>query len=137
MKKLPTDRQVLRCIYDMYKAEYPGVPGSDGRPINDPFLPVNLNHIAGHLGCPPEIIFGRLYYHLNHKYSYERRENVDVSFFYVEFKGRTHCVQFPLLASVLASLDEDNRRQLWALRFSFVALVISIAAIVAQVATAK
>ena len=105
--------------------------------MNDPFVAVNLHHIAGHLACPPEIVFGRLYFHLNYKYSYKKEDDAHVSFFDLNFQNRGHCVQFPLLTSVLASLEEDNRRQSWALGLSIAAVIASGAAVYAQLVTGK
>jgi hypothetical protein len=31
MKKLPTDREILKCIFDLYKSDYPGPKGEDER----------------------------------------------------------------------------------------------------------
>lgn len=137
MKRLPTDRQVMRCIFEMYGAEYPGPFDPSGRGENDPYLPINIRHVAGHLKCAPEIIFGRLYFHLNAKYGYKNDNDAGVSFFQLNFRNRGHSIQFPLLTSVLASLDEEHRRQTWTLAISIVALVFSVAGIVAQVVTAK
>jgi hypothetical protein len=60
VSKLPTDREVLKRIYDMYEPSYPGArPGE-----NDPYVAVDLAAVAARLRCKPELLFGRLYYHL-------------------------------------------------------------------------
>jgi hypothetical protein len=59
VSKLPTDREVLKRIYDMYEPSYPGArPGE-----NDPYVAVDLAAVAARLRCKPELLFGRLYYH--------------------------------------------------------------------------
>ena len=103
MKTLPTDRQVLRCIYEMYAADYPGALDDAGRGENDPFVPINIRHVAGHLQCPPEIVFGRLHFHLNARHSYKKDNDVNVSLFNLDFRNRGHSIQFPLLTSVLGN----------------------------------
>lgn len=137
MSKLPTDRQVLRCIYEMYEAAYPGVPPGEVRGENDPYLSIDVYAVAKLLDCKPELLFGRLYYYLDAKHRYKQENGALVSLFYLNLQGKRHCVHFPFLASVLAGHDDDHRRHSWSLAVSFVALVLSVAAIVAQVLTAK
>ena len=137
MKRLPTDREILRCIYEMYAAEYPGASKPQGGAENDPYLPINIHHVAGHLQCQPELVFGRLYYHLDAKYRYKQDNNAHVYFFQINLAGRRHCIHFPYMASVLATLDEEHKRFSWATAISIVALILSVAAIAAQVVTAK
>ncbi|MFN2338610.1 MAG: hypothetical protein ABR544_06510, partial [Gammaproteobacteria bacterium] len=68
MKKIPTDLDILKVIYELYEPQYPGsdTPGTKGK--NDPYMPIDLNAVAEKLKCRPEMIFGRLYYHLDSKY---------------------------------------------------------------------
>jgi hypothetical protein len=73
MKKLPTDRQVLRYIFEMYKTAYPGPLGTSGRGSNDPYVPVDVKAVAERPGCDAELIFGRLYYHLDAKHRYKQK----------------------------------------------------------------
>ena len=121
----------------MYAAQYPGPSKTEGAGENDPFMPIKVRHIAGHLNCQPELIFGRLYYHLESKYRYKQENAVLVSFFQINFEGRGHCVHFPYLASILAALDDDHRRNTWTFWFSVAALALSVAGILAQVITAR
>jgi hypothetical protein len=72
MNKLPTDREILKCIFDLYKSDYPGPKGEDGRGANDPFIHIDLTKVSARLDCTPELIFGRLYYHLDAKYRYKQ-----------------------------------------------------------------
>lgn len=137
MSKLPTDRQVLKCIYEMYESSYPGAIPGQVRGENDPYLPIDVHAVAKKLKCKPELLFGRLYYYLDAKHRYQQDGGALVCLFLLNFQGKGHCVHFPYLASVLAGHNEEHRRQLWSLSLSIVALVLSIAAIVAQVATAK
>lgn len=68
MSKLPTDRQVLRCIYEMYESAYPGNSLGQAQGENDPYLPIDIPDVAKRLECKPELLFGRLYYYLDAKY---------------------------------------------------------------------
>jgi hypothetical protein len=53
-KRIPTDAQMLRCIYDMYRAQYPSA--------GEIFVPIDLRAVAAKLGEPAELIYGRLYF---------------------------------------------------------------------------
>lgn len=132
-----TDRRILECIYEMYETAYPGKESPEARGKNDPYLTINVLDVAVRLGCTPEMLFGRLYYHLDAKYRYEQGDGVKVHLFSIVVGDKRHCVNFPYLAAVLAEKDEEHTRQLWSLGLSIAALVLSVASIVAQVITAK
>lgn len=137
MNSLPTDREILRRIFEMYAPSYPGTQPGEIRGKNDPYLPIKINEVATRFGCSPEMLFGRLYYHLDAKFSYTKDGNVKVHLFALNVGAEVHCVNFPFLAAVLAEKDEEHKRQLWSLGVAITALVLSLASIVAQVITAK
>lgn len=137
MRTLPTDRKILECIYEMYQSAYPGNVSDDARGENDPYLPIQVSEVAARLGCVPEMLFGRLYYHLDEKYRYEQDGGTKVHLFSIQVGSKRHCVNFPYLAAVLAEKDEEHTRQFWSTVLSIVALVLSVASIIAQVITAK
>jgi hypothetical protein len=121
----------------MYESAYPGVSPGEERGENDPYLPIDVSAVARRLECKPELLFGRLYYYLDAKYRYKQDNDALVSLFYLNLNGKRHCVHFPFLASILAQHDDEHRRHSWSLAVSFVALVLPLAAIVAQVLMAK
>lgn len=127
--KLPTDRYLLECIFQMYERDYPGPISASGHGENDPYVPVDLRAVAKKAGCSPELLFGRLYYHLNQKHRYKQPNGAEVSLFELNFKNSGHAVQFPYLASILAGLNQEFRRQLVTYGVSFTALGISIASL--------
>ena len=134
---LPTDRKILRCIFKMYESFYPGKEPGETRGKNDPYLPIKVHEVATRLGCSPEMLFGRLYYHLDAKYRYTQDNDAQVNLFSLKVGSEMHCVNFPYLAAVLAEKDEEHKRQLWSLGVAIAALVLSVASIIAQVITAK
>ena len=125
---LPTERDVLRGIYDMYESSYPGEkPGE-----NDPFLPIDIHAVSAKLNCKPELLFGYLYYFLEYKYRHKTGENTYVSLFTPRAGSMRHAVNFPYLAAILAGHDQEHSKFRWSLILSLVALALSVGAIVAQ-----
>ena len=137
MSKLPTDRQVLRCIFEMYESSYPGKASDQGAGENDPYLAIEIAEVAKRLDCKQELLFGRLYYYLDAKHRYKQENGAIVSLFHLNLQGKRHCVHFPFLASILAGHEEEHKRHSWSLAISIVALVLSVGAIMAQVLTAN
>jgi hypothetical protein len=137
MKRLPTEREILRCIYRIYESSYPGIPPGAERGENDPYLPIDVKAVAAELKCKPELLFGYLYYHLDAKHRYKTDEHTSTHLFAIKVGQKRHGVNFPYLAAILANHDVEHRRQLWSAGLSLLALALSAAAIIAQVATAR
>jgi len=137
MSRIPSEREVLRCIYEMYESSYPGHPSGGGRGENDPYISVDMSAVASKLKCKPELLFGYLYFHLDAKHRYEQAEDVAVHLFAMKVGDKRHGVNFPYLAALLANHDLEHRRQLWSLGISILALVMSGVAVIAQFATSK
>lgn len=137
MKALPTDREILKHIYEMYQVFYPGKSPGKERGENDPYLPIEIPQIASRMGCSAEMLFGRLYYHLDAKYRYTQDNGGNVHMFLIAVGSKRHCVNFPYLVAVLAEKDLDHRRQLWSLGLSIAALALSVGAIIALVLSSK
>lgn len=128
--KIPTEREVLRCIYELYESSYPGnKPGE-----NDPYIAIDVNVVAEKLKSKPELIFGYLYYHMDAKHRY-KLENVSTHLFTLAAGEKRHAVNFPYLAAILANHDLEHRRQLCSIALSIFALILSAGAVVAQMAS--
>jgi hypothetical protein len=83
------------------------------------------------------ILFGYLYYHLDHKYRYSSGENSSVHLFAPKAGELRHAINLPYLAAILAGQDQEHSKFIWSLGVSLVALALSVGAIVAQLVTAK
>lgn len=129
--KLPTEREILKVIADLYEAEYPGENPGD----NDPYLKIDVKAVAKKIECKPELLFGYLYYYLDHKHRYSVGENAWTHLFALKVGEELHCVNYPYLIGILAAHEVEHKRNLWALGLSIAAVVLSLAAIIAQVAT--
>src|SRR6185437_6646058 len=76
-KSIPTERELLRCIYNMYESSFP----VEGPSIGKVMVEIDIEAIAKKLGCDKHILFGYLFYHLDHKYRYSTGENSSVHLF--------------------------------------------------------
>ena len=117
----------------MYRDQYPGEkPGE-----NDPLMQIDIRKVAEKLKCKPHLLFGFLYYHLEHKYGYPTGENTRVSLFAMKFGDKMHGVNYPYLAAILSGHNESRKKYIWTLGISVFALILSVASIIAQVITSK
>ncbi len=133
---LLTDRYLLQCIYDMYLPDYPGPKDERGAGINDPYVPINIRAVAERVGMSPELVFGRLYFHLDHKYRYKHESGATTSLFQLQVGGKKHAVQFPYLAAVLAEKNQEFRRYALTLALSATALGVSLVSLAVSIAKA-
>ena len=132
IQKLPTEREILRCIANMYEPSYPGSKPKD----NDPYMEIDVRAVAAKLQCKPELLFGYLYYYLDHKHRYQSSEKIWTHLFALKAGENYHCVNYPYLVGILAAHEVEYKRNMWAIWLSVGALVLSLASIIAQVANA-
>jgi len=130
MKPPLTDQAILQAIYDRYYDSFAAYSEDDSSRATKNFIPIDIELIANVLGVDKDIVFGRLYYHLQQKYGYKKKDDSNVSFFSLQIKDDRHCVHFPYLASVLANLSEEDKKYQTSKLISAIALVVSIASTV-------
>ncbi len=133
-KPLPTDLEILDEIYERYHDEYVNFKGKTAQRPAKNFVPIDVQAIANALRVDADIVFSRLYYHLQEKHAIDEKNRVGgapggVSF-YMKYDGG-HLVNFPLLTSVLAALRDDERKYRNDRLLSIVAIAISVVAIIA------
>jgi len=127
--RVPTDLEILDAIYDRYYQTF--TAWRKDSPSNErntkTYVPIDIAAVAKRLGVDGDIVFGRLYYHFQEKHGIKREDDGStVPFFKLELSGERHCVNFPLLSSVLAELQRDARKDRWAVGIALLALAISI-----------
>lgn len=110
MKRLPTDIEILSAIYSRYYKTFTSYSDKNKDRGTKTFVPIDIEKIGNDLGVDGDIVFGRLYYYLEQKYSYERNNGSAVSLFILNDGRDIHCVNFPYLASVLATLKAEDRK---------------------------
>ncbi len=127
--KLPTDRNLLEAIFKGYYAPFAAFSEEAKTRSAKIWMPIDVDAIARKFRTDPDMIFGRLYYHLNGKYGQVGTDGVRLGFFEMRVGGDKHCVNFPFLASVLADLKEERGRFVWATSIAGLSLVVSIVSI--------
>ncbi|MCK4675813.1 MAG: hypothetical protein KAT61_07835 [Gammaproteobacteria bacterium] len=126
MKRPPTDREILKLIYERYYNEFISFDGETSDRPHKIFIPIDCIAIAKELGVDEDIVFGRLYYHLEKKYGYTMDDGSHVHLFTMNFGKQHHVIHFPLLSSVLAEMEQSNFRFIAPIVISIIALIFSI-----------
>ena len=132
MKRPPTDREILRNIHKRYLAQFGdfvrGDPASERE--SKIYVPIDCAAIAADLGVDPDIVFGRLYYHLDKKYGYTQEDGSKVHLFAFSVGKDRHGVHFPMLSAVLAELEQSWFRFTAPLVISSLAFVVALVGLV-------
>lgn len=128
MKRPPTDREILQKIHDKYLDKFGGFDRGDpeAERVSKIYVPIDCAAIADELGVNPDIVFGRLYYHLDKKYGYTQDNGSKVHLFTPAVGKDRHAVNFPMLSAVLAELRQSWFRFTVPLVISGIALVVSL-----------
>lgn len=134
-KPLPTDLEILDRIYNRYYDTFIGYSqGATAARVSKVFVPIDIVAIAHSFKVDPDIVFGRLYYHLSPKHAYTKENSARVVFFEKEIGGgERDVVNFPLLSSVLAGLRYEHQKERVGTWLAVVALVLSLISIVVSV----
>jgi hypothetical protein len=133
MARIPTDRETLEVIYKRYHDRFVAFDVNEPDRETKIMIPIDCVEIAHKLKVDPDIVFGRLYYHLEPKYGYERSDGTQVAFFARVAGRERNCINFPLMVSILAGLQEEWNKHRWALGMAIASLVLSIVAIVVSI----
>ncbi len=62
--KIPTDFEILKMIYQDYYGDFSNYSKSNPSRSCKNYVPIDIRKIANKLNVDGDIIFGRLYYHL-------------------------------------------------------------------------
>ena len=129
MAAIPTDERLLGLIYKSYIGDFKAHTEENQIRQTKIWVPLDLEMLSKKLRSDPELLFGRLYYHMNGKYGSRTGDGEDVSFFYIRLGPDKHVVNFPLMTSVLADLKEDKRRFIISTRVAGLSLLVSLASV--------
>ena len=81
MKRPPTDLEILKEIYNRHYDAFAAYSTEVPNRATKIYVPIDLDGIGDKLGVDADIVFGRLYYHLNHKYGYRKDDGLKVNLF--------------------------------------------------------
>jgi len=132
-KRIPTDQQILEAIDREYYAVFASYSEDAPNRGTKVYVPIDIEKIARGLGVDGDIVFGRLYFHLERKYGYQQKDGADVHFFVLRVAGDIHCVNFPLMASVLADLQDQSRKHDVAIWIAVGSLLVSVASVLISI----
>ena len=129
--KLPTDLEILECIYTEYYEDFASyTKNSRAAKV---YVPVDFDRIGRKLGVDGDIPFGRLYYFLNSKFQIELSSGNVTQLFETSVGGDANksknAVQFVLLASVLSEMKIEHKKHITNITILWMSLVISLAAL--------
>ncbi|MFK0570877.1 hypothetical protein [Endozoicomonas sp.] len=124
--KVPSDLEILEAIYKKYYDEFKSYEKDSPSRSSKIHMPISCREIAKSLNVDGDIVFGRLHYHLEKKYGYKNEDGSRVSFFSLQIGKDNQCVNFPLLASVLAGLQQEQKKFITATAISSFSLAISL-----------
>lgn len=129
LKKIPTDLEILNTIYRLYYSDFVAFDDDDDERTRDSkvYVPIDCVRIANELKVDRDIVFGRLYSHLNNLYSYEQG---NIKLFTSVHGENLRCIHFPLMSSVLASLRQERSKFLISTLIASLALIISLISLV-------
>jgi hypothetical protein len=129
----PTDQELLQVIYDRYYKDFLDFPQDSLGRKSKVHVPIDIPAIASTLGVDAELVFGRLYYYLQEKYGAFQSDGTQKTFFALEVGGDRHCINFPVLASVLAELRHEDKKYRLPLWIAIASLLVSAAALLVSI----
>jgi len=143
--KIPTDLEFLEEIFVTYYDRFADFKDSRNGPDASPdrkstsgsgnsrsskiWVPIDIDALARKFSTDPDLIFGRLYYHLNEKYSHDASDGSKLDLFAIRIGADRHCINFPYLTSILAGLRDEQKKFRIATGIAGLSLIISLISI--------
>ncbi|WP_251977447.1 hypothetical protein [Salinicola avicenniae] len=117
----------------MYHSDFASFERGDGSRASKIYIPIDCEKIAGKLKVDPDIVFGRMYYHLEKQYGYKQDDGGNVHFFALKVGNDSKCVNFPLMTSVLAGLRQERKKFWIGTAIAVLALIVSTVSLTVSV----
>ncbi|MDP6102009.1 MAG: hypothetical protein QF579_01690 [Dehalococcoidia bacterium] len=108
MKPTPTGFAALNAIYNRYHDTFSNYKTYSSSPSSKMYVPLDIAAVPKDLMVNEDIIFGRLYYHLEKEYGHDQKDGSRVHFFAMVLGDDPDCVHFLYAASVLAGLRDEH-----------------------------
>ncbi len=120
---------MLSTIHKRYYEQFAKFDRNDPNSVRSTkiYVPIDCKLIGKELNVDADIVFGRLYYHLDKKHGYENKDGTKVHLFAMKVGKDSHAINIPLLSAVLSELEEKR------LCFTVPILITSILSIAALI----
>src|SRR5688572_15136054 len=110
----PTDFEILKLIRDHYYNSFISFDKNVPNRLSKIYVPIDVDLIAEKLSVGGDIIFERLYYYLDKKYSYKNEDGSLVKFFTNSLHSgankERHLINFPLLDAIVSENNDEKLR---------------------------
>lgn len=126
INNIPSDFTLMKEIYVRHYKEFKDFTKGEPSRETKIYVPIDIKSIAKRFSADENMIFGRLYYHLEKKYGYTNDDGSLVPFFSSRVGQDKNAVNFPLLASIVSGLREERSTQLTTRIISISAIIISV-----------
>lgn len=133
MTRPPTDLKMLSVIYEKYYETFIDYSEDERSRSSKIYVPIDVDVVASEFKLDGDIVFGRLYYHPDKKYGYREEDGKTVHFFAMVVGEDRHCVNFPYLASILAALQEENKKYRVATAVSIISLFVASGSLILSI----
>lgn len=117
-----TDLELLNTVQSLYESDF--VKGRNDK--THFYIPIDCKYVAQEMKVDAEMVFQRLNFHLNKKYSYKQDDGSKVEFFAFEVGGVKHCINYPYLCAILAQMEDDQKELRHTKIIAIIAIVISV-----------
>ncbi len=123
-----TDRKILNTIYEYHYDDFLNYSKEQQNRKSKNHIPIDLQSIADDLDMDIELLWGRLYYHLDKKYSFHGN-NETTHLFVIKIGEDRNAINFPLLSAIAAELNESHKRFTIPIVLSIVAVIVSVTSV--------
>lgn len=94
------------------------------------YIQIECDHIAQKMNvADKDLVFQRLYSHLEKKYGYKNDDGSRSHFFGLMVGDKKHCINYPYLCAVLADLKDEKKELRITQALAIASVVISIFAL--------
>jgi hypothetical protein len=100
-----TDLKLLKTIQKEYANSY----FNRGKQKERFYTQIDCNLIAKKMMVDEELVFQRLYTHLEKRYGYKNDDGSNIHFFALKAGDKTHCINYPYLCAVLANMKDEKK----------------------------
>lgn len=114
----------MRTIQKIYANAY------SNRQDQNFYIEIDCKHIAKKMKVDNELVFQRLYSHLEKKYGYTNADQSYVHFFSLTVGDKKHCINYPYLCAALSDLEGERKELRITQAFAIVSAIISIIALI-------